>query len=106
MNDHEINRRLAQISAGGDPIKRRKLMYTLASGSWRPLTRWPQLGPLMEAHVWSIERHFANPQEWRVWAKGLDPEGSMVGYACMEHIDLKRAICLAIIAAHKEQIDE
>lgn len=95
MNDHQINKRLAEISAGGDPTKREKMLYTFSVGLWNPLHDWGQLGPLVEKYVWDIERHPAS-DSWSVWVEGF--ERSVLPGAT--ETDLKRAISLAIIAGH------
>lgn len=109
MDDYEINRRLAEIA--GEMVwrttfadNRQGLGYPGTPKrpirEWSPLTDWSQLGPLMEAHVLDIERYATDPQEWCVWAMRGGKEGTKPGYA---HIDLRRAICRAIIAAHEEE---
>ena len=102
MNYYEINLRLAEIAEVS--VTRIRSIYSdtlLREGTtyeWSPLTDWSQLGPLMEQHVWDIERHLE--LTWSVWAQGFERHSVLPGAT---DADLKRAIALAIIAAHEEE---
>ena len=102
MTDYEINRRLAEI-AGVKAWDRRLFgvlrMYIDVDPEnsdeveeWSPLTNWSQLGPLMERERIEITKD--GHEYWGAWLNDHEP-------AAVEK-DLKRAICLAIIAAHED----
>ena len=114
MTDYEINKRLAEIAgharwiAEQQHFERQGIVSFKRENpaaysrdeyppAWQPLTDWSQLGPLMEQHVWDIERHLE--PTWSVWAQGFERHSVLPGAT---DPDLKRAICLAIIAAHEE----
>lgn len=101
MTDYEINLRLAKIAGIEDIpwLHKPHPPYVRMPGfvPYSPLTDWSQLGPLMEQHVWDIERHLG--PTWSVWAQGFERHSVLPGAT---DADLKRAICLAIIAAHEE----
>lgn len=108
MDDHQINARLADIAGletgvAEDGDGGWDLVVAIGGGwhDWSPLTDWSQLGPLVEKYVWDIERYATG--EWCVWAKAVDKEGPEPDCA---HIDLMRAICLSIIAAHEECVED
>ena len=100
MTDYEINKRLAEI-AGHEVV-------TIGDGGvvwvgglvgrdyvcvWSPLTDWSQLGPLMERFETDVLTYGG---EYQV---DVHVEARAGGHTST---DLKRAICLAIIAAHEE----
>ena len=100
MDDFEINKRLAEI-AGVDVVQDDFGMPWSVKNSdrhWCPLCDWSQLGPLMERH-WVDLRPDTDEASWRASCK---TKSDM--WACLIHpeTDLKRAVCLAIIAAHAE----
>jgi len=111
MTDYEINRRLAEIAglAVTSPrigamqewvsVADDRLVYHQHPWSpgepWDPLHDWSQLGPLMEQCRIGLEYQ----GEWDAWAYNADDLGNE-GQHCDP--DLKRAIALAIIAAHEE----
>lgn len=115
LSDYEINRRLAEIaghaitedcsdldppdiSFGEDPSC---VFIDGPDGEWcwSPLTDWSQLGPLMERFSVRVgPSGLTGDQGWD--ASIYLPEGPVGN---MEHCkDPRRAICLAIIAAHEE----
>ena len=115
MDDFEINKRLAEI-AGVDVVQDDFGMPWSVKNSdrhWCPLCDWSQLGPLMERHHVHVgpeygEMHEEQPGVWaerlEKWVAVADEPGSLNGgtVRIRQSPDLKRAVCMAIIAAHEE----
>lgn len=124
MNDHEINKRLAEIAGVavcGNEDEGLALFCSGCNGEglydedgpmtcgvcrgdgvdpeprmWSPLTNWAQLGPLMEREGVECVPYENDDGGWGWWVDGAGSFGDKrVGGN-----DLKRAICLAIIEAH------
>ena len=116
MTDYEINKRLAEIAGFEWAELDGRFQYarlnhpdfgSMWAPEWSPLTDWSQLGPLMERFgAWPEPYNFDRPDGyWEgccetgpAWADVFDTES---GWPRSE--DMKRAICLAIIAAHEEE---
>ena len=117
MDDFAINKRLAKI-AGVEVEEDAGLLWDESAEpwpgiEWSPLTDWSQLGPLMERHHVHVgpeygEMHEEQPGVWaerlEKWVAVADEPGSLNGgtVRIRQSPDLKRAVCLAIIAAHAE----
>ena len=108
---YSLNKRLAEIAGirltpgtwrcGGCDAEE----YRMSVYEWSPLTDWSQLRPMLEAHDVSLRQSL--PPIGRS-SEGLGWEVDC-GTALTEGVwdaDLKRAIALAIIAAHEEARDE
>ena len=106
MTHYEINRRLAEIAGKNVwrttfPSGRYGLCFPTTPKrpqvEWSPLTNWSQLGPLMERFVYALDRcEYDNPGRYWFVSTELGDRDEAV-----RDPDLKRAICLAIIAAHE-----
>lgn len=118
MTDYEINRRFAEIagvrvrSTMGSPDgtrlpsvivwKPEKTEAREGYTPWSPLTDWGQLGPLVERYVYRIERGYPGENSCYAAAVSFPEPGEWVMARGPDCADLKRAIALAIIAAHEE----
>ena len=94
MNDEQILRKLAEIEGKpylhGDAITDDTPAFKWAADNghfWNPLTNWSDCGPLVEKYELCM---VLNPD--RVWECGPSDN-----FQTTEDLDLKRAICLAII---------
>jgi hypothetical protein len=114
LTDYEINLRLAEIAntrvsrcvmepEGRSILMRMEDAYPVVPlEEWSPLTDWSQLGPLMERERASAETIWSHCRQWRSEVR-MGP-GKVPVRA--DDRDLKRAICLAIIAAHQPDAGE
>jgi len=108
LTDYEINKRLAEIAqvfaySNEATEEGSTALYFYGGTEWSPLTDWSQLAPLMERFMFDAERHSdAHDSIWTVTAQSMP--GSPMVRATAE--TLKRAICLAIIAAHQPDAGE
>lgn len=106
LTDYEINKRLAEIAGvnvrealvsdfdAEDPIV--LIRMDQQPEAWSPLTDWGQLGPLRER-----ERIWVSDSDDGTWFASAPPHCGTTE-PTQRSPDLKRAICLAIIAAHEE----
>ena len=100
MDDHEINKRLAEI-AGVEVEEDAGLLWHQSEGplpgiEWSPLTDWSQLGPLrVEQEISTMPPTRSHPA-WRAYGKRIARD-------IPTSTSAMRAICLAIIAAHGEE---
>jgi len=103
MNDYEINKRLAEIAGGFsriDALDAIGCCQVVRDGNcypWSPLTDWSQLGPLMERLFVQVDFRLGPPAMAMAYIEAGKCDGTWIADP-----DLKRAICLAIIAAHQE----
>ena len=99
MDDHEINKRLAEIAgvyAVECPVSGSLLFRPKPDAQhveWHPLTDWSQLKPLTKRENIRIAPNPDASDWWRAWK---------IGCAHADSLSLKRAISMAIIAAHAE----
>ena len=97
MDDYEVNKQLAEI-AGVEWESRGEedgVAVCVDGGwhEWSPLTDWSQMGPLMERFEVDVLPYKG---EYQVDVYVEDRAGGHTS------TDLKRAICLAIVAVHEE----
>jgi hypothetical protein len=110
MDDYQINKRLAEIAGLNviedtsecEPLEDYEDPNGILCGVaweeivWSPLTDWSQLGPLMEQFDVAVKRRVGGTSSHDGhWAAEVD---GLFGV----DLDMKRAICLAIIAAHED----
>jgi hypothetical protein len=102
-DDYQINRRLAEI-AGAHlvPGTHELLVYRYGDDypehttEWSPLTDWSQLGPLLDGNHDIALHTDGGLTQVECWPSATQAGGATDG-------DMKRAICLAIIAAHDDE---
>lgn len=110
MNDFQINKRVAEIAglnvwvneSQGLLREQSPLADKPSVFDWDPLHKWHQLGPLVKRFnvEWSRGNFSGEPMAVIRDLGAFDDEPVLLGMAndpCLE-----RAICLAIIDAHKE----
>ncbi len=86
MTDEQILRRLAAVCNAA---------YFL---SWNPLTNWSDCGPLVEKYGFDVEYELIGGMV--NWSISKFPMTKSTSYLARDP-DLKRAICLAIIASEE-----
>ena len=104
MTDEEILRRLAEIEGISHWPGEAREVY---AGGWNPLTNWSDLGALIERILsrdgpgW-LEIAVGQQITTEGWKWSAEVDRSVdVPEICRIDDSLKRAICLAIIEAHK-----
>ena len=106
MTDQEILQRLAEIEGYTFEVPRIDDPYWLwvegegriGKSAWAPLKRWSDLGPLIEKYAKTF--WIRGPRLWEdsdTWQVGL----GITYRESISHKSLPRAICLAIMEAHK-----
>jgi len=83
--DEQLLRRLAEIEGMTAYLK------PYATPEWNPLTNWSDCGPLQDKHHVCTNRPRLDQNRWSAW----------IGEETAKDDDLKRAICLAIVEAHR-----
>ena len=88
MTDEEILKQIIEIEPG---------RYF-----WNPLISWNDCGPLLEKYTVDTIWDWGENEYRVVFWKESDDISTMTTVATVHDPDLKRAICLAIIEAHRD----